>query len=307
MASKSAGGNPRGTTSPACYRTYRERMASYAARPSTEQLAALVSLFESGPVAVLTGAGLSTESGIPDYRGPEALKRPRRPMQFQEFLKSARARRRYWARSMLGWPRFAAARPNAGHAALSRLDAGGRLSGIVTQNVDGLHAAAGSDQAIELHGALREAICLDCGELMARAELQRELERHNGELFAQTVALAPDGDADLDDERLEEFRIIDCPCGGPLKPHVVFFGENVPKPRVERAFALVRQARGLLVVGSSLAVWSGLRFVRAAAQQGQPVAIVALGPTRGDPEATLRIDAAAGVTLSELSARLAPG
>jgi NAD-dependent SIR2 family protein deacetylase len=142
---------------------------------------------------------------------------------------------------------------------------------------------------------------------MARAELQRELERHNGELLAQTVALAPDGDADLDDERLEEFRIIDCPCGGPLKPHVVFFGENVPKPRVERAFALVRQARGLLVVGSSLAVWSGLRFVRAAAQQGQPVAIVALGPTRGDPEATLRIDAAAGVTLSELSARLAPG
>jgi NAD-dependent SIR2 family protein deacetylase len=282
-------------------------MASYAARPSTEQLAALVKLFDSGPVAVLTGAGLSTESGIPDYRGPDTLQRPRRPMQLQEFLKSAPARRRYWARSMLGWPRFAAARPNAGHTALTRLEACGRLSGIVTQNVDGLHAAAGSEQAVELHGALREAICLECGELMPRAELQRELERHNAALLAETVALAPDGDADLADERLEDFRIVDCRCGGRLKPHVVFFGENVPKPRVERAFALVRRARGLLVVGTSLAVWSGLRFVRAAAEQGQPVAIVSLGPTRGDPQASLRIDAAAGVTLRELSEQIAPG
>jgi NAD-dependent SIR2 family protein deacetylase len=276
----------------------------YDVHPTSEQLQALASFFERGDVAVLTGAGLSTESGIPDYRGPSSAARTRRPMQYQEFIKSAAARRRYWARSMLGWPRFAAARPNAGHAALQDLRSRGLVSGIVTQNVDGLHAAAGTEDAVELHGALRETICLECGFLLSREALQRELERLNSELIAETVELAPDGDVDIDDTLLENFRLRDCECGGRLKPHVVFFGENVPRPRVERALGLVERARALLVVGSSLTVWSGFRFVRAAAERGQPVAILSLGPTRGDSCANLRIEAAAGVTLSELRSRL---
>ncbi|HKU42338.1 MAG TPA: NAD-dependent protein deacetylase [Polyangiales bacterium] len=264
----------------------------------------LAAFLAEGDVAVLTGAGLSTESGIPDYRGPASRSRPRKPIQYQEFLKSERARRRYWARSMLGWPRFALAAPNAGHLALRELEQAGLLSGIITQNVDGLHAAAGSGEAIELHGALRDTVCLDCGQLTPRAELQRELERQNPQLAAANVALAPDGDAELDDAELETFCIVDCACGGRLKPHVVFFGENVPKPRVERALATLHAARALLVVGSSLTVWSGYRFVRAAAERGQPIAILSLGPTRGDACAELRIDAAAGATLSGLRARL---
>ncbi|HKP57634.1 MAG TPA: NAD-dependent protein deacetylase [Polyangiales bacterium] len=276
----------------------------YLDAPKPEDLQALADFLELGSVAVLTGAGLSTESGIPDYRGPEAYKRPRRPVQYQEFLKNAAARRRYWARSMLGWPRFARARPNAGHFALRDLEQRGLISGIVTQNVDSLHAAAGSETAVELHGALRDTICLDCGRLMPRDELQAELERLNDYLIHADVALAPDGDADLDDERLAAFRVVDCECGGRLKPHVVFFGENVPKPRVERALGLVAEARALLVVGSSLTVWSGYRFVRAAAERGQAVAIVGLGPTRGDADASLRVAGGAGVTLTGLCERL---
>jgi NAD-dependent SIR2 family protein deacetylase len=276
----------------------------YSSSPSIEELAALTDFIERGSVAVLTGAGLSTESGIPDYRGPEAYRRPRRPVQFQEFLKSAAARQRYWARSMLGWLRFAQARPNAGHLALRELEERGLVSGIVTQNVDSLHAAAGSEAAVELHGALRDTICLDCGRLSPRAELQAELERLNAGLVSADVPLAPDGDAELDDERLAAFRIVDCDCGGRLKPHVVFFGENVPKPRVERALATVAAARALLVVGSSLTVWSGYRFVRAAAARGQAIAIVGLGPTRGDAEANLRVAAGVGVTLTGLRTRL---
>jgi NAD-dependent SIR2 family protein deacetylase len=287
-----------------CSTCYPGATAMYDVRPTAEQLQALASFVEHGEIAVLTGAGLSTESGIPDYRGPASRERVRRPMQYQEFIKSAAARRRYWARSMLGWPRFAAARPNAGHSALQALKARGLVSGIVTQNVDGLHAAAGTDDAVELHGALRETICLECGRLMPRDELQRELERVNSELIAETFELAPDGDADLDDSHLERFQLLDCECGGRLKPHVVFFGENVPRPRVDRAFAMVERARALLVVGSSLPVWSGFRFVRKAAECGQPVAILSLGPTRGDPCASLRIEAAAGLTLSELSAQI---
>lgn len=278
--------------------------AMYDVRPTGEQLQALAAFVERGDVAVLTGAGLSTESGIPDYRGPASRNRKRSPMQYQEFIKSAAARQRYWARSMLGWPRFAAAQPNAGHALLQTLKARGLVSGIVTQNVDGLHAAAGTDDAVELHGALRETICLECGRLMPRDELQRELERMNSDLIAETFEIAPDGDADLDESHLARFQVLDCECGGRLKPHVVFFGENVPRARAERAFALVERAAALLVVGSSLTVWSGFRFVRKAAEQGQPVAILSLGPTRGDACASLRIEAAAGVTLSELCAQL---
>lgn len=274
------------------------------ASPSPAELDALVALFERGPVAVLTGAGISTESGIPDYRGPETRRRARSPVQYRDFVRSAAARRRYWARSMLGFPRFRRARPNLGHEALAALEQAGRIPGVVTQNVDGLHGEAGSGEPIELHGALRSVVCLACGVRSARDVLQERLEAHNPDLVPENTALAPDGDADLDDAWLERFRVIDCDCGGPLKPDVVFFGENVPPARVERAFARVRSGTSLLVIGSSLAVYSGLRFVHDAARRGQPVAILTLGESRGDGCAQLRIDASAGATLSELAARL---
>jgi NAD+-dependent protein deacetylase sirtuin 4 len=275
----------------------------YTKPPRSDELAALRALFERGPVAVLTGAGVSTESGIPDYRGPETRRRARNPVQYREFLRSAQARRRYWARSMIGWPRMRRAQPNAAHAALVRLEGAGHLTGVVTQNVDGLHVDAGSCTLVELHGALRHAVCLACAALHPREQLQHELERLNPELRAQLAELAPDGDAELG-AGFEQFRVVDCHCGGPLKPHVVFFGENVPATRVQRALALVDEARALLVVGSSLAIYSGLRFVHAAAQRRLPVCIVTLGETRGDALATLRIDAGAGATLAALAAAL---
>jgi len=276
----------------------------YTKLPSRSELDVLTELCERGSTVVLTGAGISTESGIPDYRGPETRRRARNPVQYREFLRSAAARQRYWARSMLGWPRMAAARPNGGHDALVRLERTGLLRGLLTQNVDGLHTQAGSRELIELHGALREATCLECGRLTPRAALQEALERANPELLASFVEQAPDGDAELASKLVEGFHVVDCACGGPLKPHVVFFGESVPSARVTRAFELLEQARALLVVGSSLAVYSGLRFVRKAAQRAIPVAIVSLGETRGDPLASVRIDAGAGVTLTSLAARL---
>jgi NAD+-dependent protein deacetylase sirtuin 4 len=266
------------------------------------QLESLAALFARGAVAVLTGAGISTESGIPDYRGPETRRRARNPIQFREFMHRPEARLRYWARSMIGWPKFMRAKPNRGHVALRALEDEGWLSGLITQNVDGLHADAGSRSAVELHGSLREVVCLACGVLRDRAWLQHELEQRNPNFG--DAELAPDGDADVEDERLERFELVDCTCGGPLKPHVVFFGENVPRPRVDRAMTMLEQARALLVVGSSLAVYSGLRFVHAARKRGVPVAIVTFGPTRGDPDACLRIDASAGETLTQLHALL---
>jgi NAD+-dependent protein deacetylase sirtuin 4 len=276
----------------------------YDQEPTERELAELSRLFERGEVAVLTGAGLSTESGIPDYRGPETRRRARNPIQYREFMRSDVARRRYWARSTVGYPRIARARPNDGHDALAALERAARIGGVITQNVDGLHGAAGSRELVELHGALREAVCLACAKVQSRDELQRALERENPELLAALAEFAPDGDAELPDALVERFRLVDCPCGGPLKPHVVFFGENVPPDRVRRAFALVDRAKALLVVGSSLAVYSGLRFVRRAAERALPVAIVCLGETRGDPYASLRIDAGAGATLRALMQRL---
>jgi NAD-dependent SIR2 family protein deacetylase len=276
----------------------------YAKAPSRDELAQLTALFARGPVAVLTGAGVSTESGIPDYRGPETRRRARNPMQYREFLHDALARRRYWARSMLGWPRMRAALPNAAHRALAVLERAGRLSGVVTQNVDGLHVSAGSRALVELHGALRHTLCLACGTLHEREQVQRALERLNPAFSRRAAQLLPDGDAELPAERLAEFQLHECECGGVLKPHVVFFGENVPAQRVARAMALVEQAAALLVVGTSLAVYSGLRFVRAAAARGLPVGIVGLGETRGDALASLRVEAGAGATLSALCAAL---
>jgi NAD-dependent SIR2 family protein deacetylase len=278
----------------------------YLKAATASELSALVQLFERGPVSVLTGAGLSTQSGIPDYRGPETRRRARNPLQHREFVHSAAARRRYWARSMLGWPRMAQARPNVGHDSLSRLEARGLVRGIITQNVDGLHALAGARELVELHGALRETICLACGTLHARADVQRALEQLNPDFRERVASLAPDGDADLEDQDLAGFRLRDCSCGGPLKPHVVFFGEGVPAMRVARALSLVEQSSALLVVGSSLAVYSGLRFVHAASRLGIPVALVTLGETRADNLADLRIDAGAGPTLQALTQTLAP-
>jgi NAD-dependent SIR2 family protein deacetylase len=266
-------------------------------------VAALSALLARGPAAVLTGAGISTDSGIPDYRGPETRRRARNPVQHREFVRSAAARKRYWARSMLGFARFAAARPNVGHKALVALERAGDTLGVITQNVDSLHQQAGSQQLIELHGALRSVLCLGCQARTPRPLLQEALRRENPDFELRAADLAPDGDADLADALIEDFRVVDCgACGGALRPDVVFFGENVPRPRVDEAFALLDRAYSLWVIGSSLAIYSGLRFVHHAHKRGQPVAILCLGPTRGDPFAALRIDADISRVLTRLVA-----
>jgi NAD-dependent deacetylase sirtuin 4 len=268
--------------------------------------AELLPLFERGPVAVLTGAGVSTDSGIPDYRGPGTASRARNPVQYREFVRSPAARRRYWARSLVGFPRVWTARPNVAHSVLARLEQRGHLSGLITQNVDGLHVDAGSQALVELHGRLREVVCMECGAVSSRRALQEALEQHNPGFAAHVAEQAPDGDADLERD-LQGFQVVDCAaCGGALKPHVVFFGENVPGPRVEQAYGYVDQAESLLVVGSSLTVYSGLRFVRRAHAQAKPVAIVNIGPTRGDPLASVRLDASGGPLLHALDALLEP-
>ncbi|HET8935749.1 MAG TPA: NAD-dependent protein deacetylase [Polyangiales bacterium] len=242
-------------------------------------------------VAVLTGAGISTESGIPDYRGPETLRRARKPMRFQEYASSAEGRARYWARSMLGWPRFASARPNAGHHALVELERAGAICGIITQNVDRLHQAAGSRRVIELHGALAEVRCLNCDASEARTQLQERLSAQNPWLTAADAPQAPDGDADLAAHWLQGFRVANClACDGILKPNVVFFGESVPRQIVESGLALIDEAEALLVLGSSLAVYSGYRFVKRAHERGLPIAIITLGQTRADALAHVRAD-----------------
>jgi len=252
---------------------------------------------------VLTGAGCSTESGIPDYRGPETARRARNPMRFADFAGDDANRRRYWARSFVGWPRIEAAAPNRGHAALARLGDAGRLTGLVTQNVDRLHRKGGTTGEVELHGALAEVVCLGCGEVSSRADLQDRLTALNPGFVGRTAEQAPDGDAELEESR--EFRVARClRCDGDLKPHVVFFGEAVPRERVDRAKQIVAASEALLVVGSSLVVFSGFRFVKQAAKAGIPVAIVNLGPTRGDPLAEVKVEAGAGAVLGALAEAL---
>ena len=260
-------------------------------------------LVAAGGVVALSGAGISTESGIPDYRGPSGQLRARLPITVQEFIGSANARRRYWARSYVGWRRIARARPNAGHLAVAALQRRGVVTGVITQNVDGLHQAAGARGVIELHGGLAHVVCLDCGARSPRAELDERMRAVNGELESAVAALNPDGDVELADERVASFVLVGCVCCGSdlLKPDVVFFGENVPKPRVQRCYELVTQASSLLVLGSSLAVMSGLRFVHRAAADGIPVAIVNQGATRGDEHADIKLDGPLGPTLSELA------
>ena len=265
----------------------------------------LVRLLAGRRLVALTGAGCSTDSGIPDYRGPTSLQRTRAPIQYQEFVRSPAARQRYWARSFAGWPRFSLARPNPAHRALSALERTGALTGLITQNVDRLHHEAGHRRIIELHGALAEVRCMACGALEPRAALQSRLAALNPGWSAEPAVHRPDGDADLDAAAVQRFTVPDClACGGVLKPHVVFFGENVPRPIVDEAFSWLDSSEALLVAGSSLTVFSGFRFVRRAAERGIPVAIVNLGPTRGDELATVRVEGKLGELLPALSAAL---
>ena len=260
-------------------------------------------LVAAGGVVVLSGAGISTESGIPDYRGPSGQLRSRLPVTLQEFTASPAARRRYWARSHVGWQRIARAQPNPGHLAVAALQQRGAVTGIITQNVDGLHQAAGARDVIELHGGLHHVVCLDCGARSPRTELDERLRAVNGEPLAEIAQSNPDGDVELADELIESFVLVGCECCGSdlLKPDVVFFGENVPRPRVTRCFELVERAASLLVLGSSLTVMSGLRFVHRAAADGIPVAIVNQGATRGDEHADIKLDGPLGPTLSALA------
>jgi len=272
--------------------------------PAFERVAQLL---RGKRIVVLSGAGCSTESGIPDYRGPDTPPRKRPPIQHREFVDKAEHRRRYWARSTLGWPRLAGARPNDGHRALAQLEGAGVLAGLITQNVDGLHHAAGSRAVVELHGALARVRCLACGEVTTRDELQARLHAANPTWTerADAVTIAPDGDADLPDELLAEFTVVDCAaCAGMLMPDVVFFGGSVPRETLDAAWATFERAEVLLVVGSSLTVFSGYRFVRRASERAIPVAIVNRGPTRGDVHAAVLLDARAGDALPALARAL---
>lgn len=279
-----------------------------ATRPAAERedasLLPVAELLAGRSWTVLTGAGLSTDSGIPDYRGPTSVRAT--PMQYAEFCGSRAAQQRYWARSYLGWRRIGHAQPNAGHRALVDLEDLG-LAGVVTQNVDGLHAAAGSHPVVELHGAIAWVVCLDCRTRSSRAELQARLARLNPDVdhpehpgSAEHAELRPDGDAVVRD--WHDFVLAACrTCGGRLKPDVVFFGESVPRPRVDAAYALVEEGEVLVVAGSSLTVMSGLRFVRHSARHARPVVIINRGPTRGDPFATVKVDAGCSESLTALA------
>lgn len=259
---------------------------------------------------VLTGAGCSTESGIPDYRDLEGRWKRPAPMSYQAFTREDAARRRYWARSMVGWPRIAASHPGPAHVALAQLEALGYVHLLVTQNVDGLHTAAGSRKVLDLHGRLDTVRCLACGADMARADFQQKLQAANAD-WLQThvpadIETAPDGDAYLQQLDFSGFAVPACPaCAGTLKPDVVFFGENVPRTRVDRAMALLRSADALLVVGSSLMVYSGYRFARAAAEWGKPMAAVNLGSTRADALFVLKLQQPLGAALTALAQQLA--
>jgi len=252
---------------------------------------------------VLTGAGISTDSGIPDYRGPDSP--PANPMTIRQFTSSADFRRRYWARNHVGWRHMAATEPNAGHRALAELERAGVVSGLITQNVDLLHTKAGSRAVINLHGTYARVVCLSCRHTMSRADLAELLEAANPGFTQRcdALAVAPDADAVVADT--DSFTFVDCPaCSGMLKPDIVYFGESVPKGIVDEAYALVDDSEALLVAGSSLTVFSGYRFVRHAAARDVPVAIINRGPTRGDDLATVKVDAGCSPMLTLLADEL---
>lgn len=266
----------------------------------------LVSLLQGRRVAVLTGAGMSTDSGIPDYRGPDSP--PSNPMTIRQFTSDPVFRQRYWARNHIGWRHMDATLPNAGHRALAALESAGVVSGLVTQNVDLLHSKAGSRSVVDLHGTYARVICLDCGATMRRDELAVLLEAANPGFAERAgsvggIAVAPDADAVV--RETDSFAVVDCPvCGGMLKPDIVYFGESVPKARVEQAYSMVDDAEALLVAGSSLTVYSGYRFVRHAAAHNIPVGIINRGPTRGDELATVKVEAGCSEMLALLAGEL---
>jgi NAD-dependent SIR2 family protein deacetylase len=267
----------------------------------------LIRTLEGRRLAVLTGAGLSTDSGIPDYRGPDSP--PSNPMTIRQFTSDREFRQRYWARNHVGWRHMDATLPNAGHRALAELERAGVVLGVITQNVDLLHTKAGSQRVVNLHGTYAHVVCLSCGFGMPRTELATALEQLNPGFTERAeavggIAVAPDADAVVTETAA--FRFVDCPrCGGMLKPDIVYFGESVPKAVVEQAYSLVDDADALLVAGSSLTVFSGLRFVRHAAAQAKPIAIVNRGTTRGDALATVKVDAGCSEMLALLADELA--
>jgi NAD-dependent SIR2 family protein deacetylase len=268
-------------------------------------VAAAATLLSGRTLTLLTGAGISTDSGIPDYRGPDSP--PRTPMTYQQFVSDPAFRRTYWARNHVGWRHVHRTLPNAGHEAAARLEQRGIALGVITQNVDRLHHVAGSRTVVDLHGTYADVVCLACGARTTRAAVAARLEELNPGFAEQTtvddVEIAPDADAVV--TSTEGFVVADCErCGGMLKPDIVYFGEQVPRERVARAFALVDAADAVLVAGSSLAVLSGLRFVRHAAKAGKPVVVVNRGRTRGDDVAALRIDAGTSQVLTALDAAL---
>lgn len=267
-----------------------ELLAETVARPAhVDALRAFVARHRN--LFVLTGAGISTRSGIPDYRDRDGGWKGATPITHQAFVSEVAKRRRYWARSMAGWPPVARAQPNAAHHAMARIGTAGRIGLLVTQNVDGLHQAAGSRAVIDLHGRLDRVICLDCDSRFARDRVQDMLVQANAGWLHDADAIRPDGDIELGDVDYESFVVPACPvCRGVLKPDVVFFGGAVPKARVQRAWAGLDRCDGVLVVGSSLMVWSGYRFVRAAAQRGLPIMAVNRGRTRADDLITEKLD-----------------
>ena len=281
--------------------------------PGGDQLGELAGfLTRHRQVLVLTGAGISTASGIPDYRGRDGVRRGRAPVQGPEFRKSEAVRKRYWARSMAGYPTLASAAPNAAHRAIAELQADAMLGSLITQNVDGLHQRAGSADVLELHGNIHVVVCLGCHASFPRAFVQGMLEELNPGVKGAVAAAAPDGDAHVEPDALAEFHVPRCVhCGGVLKPDVVFFGDGVESARTAQALARMEAADALLVVGSSLMVFSGFRFCRIAAASGKPIAAINLGVTRADDLLTLKIDGSAERLLPGLRAHLhgcaAPG
>lgn len=269
---------------------------------AADALDAVAEVLRGRHTAVLTGAGLSTDSGIPDYRGKGAPVRT--PMNFQTFVGDERARKRYWAGSHLGWHRFRVAEPNLGHRSLARLEHSGLISGVITQNVDGLHTRAGSRHVVDLHGSLDLVVCLDCGQAFGRDSVAARLEAANPSLTTpDAVRIAPDGDAEVSD--IDGFTIPECTvCGGMLKPNVVFFGELVPTVKFTEATALVSGAEALVIAGSSLFVNSGIRLLEQARRRKLPIIVINRGETKGDGRALIKLDAGTSESLAGLADRL---
>lgn len=270
------------------------------------QFDTLLNLMHDKSLVVLTGAGISTSSGIPDYRDSDGVRRGRQPMMFQEFLNAPEARRRYWARAMLGWPRVRIAQPNPAHEAIATLQTHGIITGVITQNVDTLHDQAGSHDVVELHGSLHWVLCLDCRQRTERDVIQLSLEAQNPYLAGVDATQAPDGDTLLEESFEARFQVPHCPhCGGErMKPDVVFFGENVAPATAARAMLRIEQADGLLVVGSSLMAYSAFRLCRATVDQGKPIIAINIGKTRADDMLDMKLEASCEQLLPRLTEQL---